>query len=520
MSRAAAVARRATVLLAESAAYPSGNISPSVYETGRVAALSPWVAGQDGRLRFLLTTQGPDGVWGEFDAYTLIPTLSAVEALLTCLRRHDVTEQMRGRLVEAAHHGLQALFKLLDPACDVAIADTIAAELIIPALLHDIHEHLDRLAREPLTGLHGWTNVRFDMPTFADPGLLRHIRTTIAPLPAKLCHTLEIAGTKARGSDAVQPVNGNIGCSPAATAAWLGDIAPAHTRNPSVIYLNDLAARYGGPVPGVSPISTFEYAWSVNALLSAGVEVDVPTGVTASLQASLTEEGAAVAPGLLCDADSTAVVLSSLAQLGVSPRLDYLYAFDRGSHFVCWEGERNPSVSANAHVLETLADHETRYPERKSPNQNAVTRISEWLQAHQHEDGYWLDKWHASPYYATHCCVRALSRSGAALTLDRARHWVLATQRPDGAWGNWCGTREETAYAIQILLGDGRAPSRQALAAAARGRAFLRASEGSGDPPLWHDKDLYAPINVIQAEVLAASHLADICLSTADFHDS
>ena len=106
------------------------------------------------------------------------------------------------------------------------------------------------------------------------------------------------------------------------------------------------------------------------------------------------------------------------------------------------------------------------------------------------------------------------------MTVDRARHWVLATQRPDGAWGNWCGTREETAYAIQILLGDGRAPSRQALAAAARGRAFLQASEDSGDPPLWHDKDLYAPINVIQAEVLAASHLADICLPTADCHDS
>ena len=40
--------------------------------------------------------------------------------------------------------------------------------------------------------------------------------------------------------------------------------------------------------------------------------------------------------------------------------------------------------------------------------------------------------------------------------LTRAAEWVLATQRPDGAWGRWEGTAEETAYAVQILVAVGR----------------------------------------------------------------
>jgi hypothetical protein len=495
---AATVAHRAMELLVESAACPSGNLSPSIYETGRIAVLAPWVAGQDGRLRFLLAAQGADGTWGEFDSYTLIPTLSATEALLVCLLRRAGSEPLRGRLAAAAVRGLRALTKILDPTGNAAVADTIAAELIVPALLHDIHEHLARLSDEPVAGLDGWANVRFASPAIADPDLLRRIRTQPSELPAKLSHTLEIVGSRAPECRAIRPVNGNVGCSPAATAAWLGPTAPAASRDPSATYLNDLATRHGGPVPGVSPITTFEYAWSVNTLLSVGMDIEVPDAITTYLAAALTHDGAGVAPGLLCDADTTAVVLATRTLLGGEPRLDCLRPFDRGTYFVCWDGERNPSISANAHVLECLADEKT------------VMRHSEWLRAHQHADGHWLDKWHASPYYATHCCVRALGRVGIVEPVDRARRWVLDTQRADGSWGLWCGTREETAYAVQILLRGRRGVSGEVREAADRGRAFLLSCDDSDDLPLWHDKDLYAPINVIRAEVLAALYLADL----------
>jgi uncharacterized protein YfaS (alpha-2-macroglobulin family) len=85
---------------------------------------------------------------------------------------------------------------------------------------------------------------------------------------------------------------------------------------------------------------------------------------------------------------------------------------------------------------------------------------------------------------------------------------VLETQREDGSWGRWGGTTEETAYAMQILL---LTPARHEARgrAVARGYDYLRRShENLDNPPMWHDKDLYQPIAIVRAAVLAALHLA------------
>jgi squalene cyclase len=37
----------------------------------------------------------------------------------------------------------------------------------------------------------------------------------------------------------------------------------------------------------------------------------------------------------------------------------------------------------------------------------AADKVSAWLCDQQLEDGTWLDKWHASPYYATAASPRA-----------------------------------------------------------------------------------------------------------------
>jgi halimadienyl-diphosphate synthase len=87
---------------------------------------------------------------------------------------------------------------------------------------------------------------------------------------------------------------------------------------------------------------------------------------------------------------------------------------------------------------------------------------------------------------------------------------VLETQHRDGSWGRWAGTYEETAYAVQLLLRT-RFPHAEAVIehAAARGCAvLLNTSRRREHPPLWHDKDLYAPIRIVRAEGLAALHLA------------
>ncbi|MGW5670015.1 hypothetical protein [Micromonospora sp. NPDC003776] len=139
--------------------------------------------------------------------------------------------------------------------------------------------------------------------------------------------------------------------------------------------------------------------------------------------------------------------------------------------------------------------------------------LADWLREQQHADGRWSDRWHASPYYATSCAVLALDRYApvalAAAPVDRAVDWVVETQRPDGSWGRWAGTREETAYALHVLLGIGR-PARPGMAAAARrGAAYLAETADQRDvPPLWHDKDLYAPVRIVRSAIAAARYLA------------
>lgn len=55
---------------------PWGQVSPSVYETGRLVSLAPWLTGHRERLDYLISTQRPDGSWGAPDGYGVVPTLS------------------------------------------------------------------------------------------------------------------------------------------------------------------------------------------------------------------------------------------------------------------------------------------------------------------------------------------------------------------------------------------------------------------------------------------------------------
>src|SRR5262249_50820089 len=184
--------------------------------------------------------------------------------------------------------------------------------------------------------------------------------------------------------------------------------------------------------------------------------------------------------------------------------VDSLWAYESSEYFVCFPGERTPSTSTNAHILSAL----TASRPSGARAQRAIGKIASWLREQQEPDGSWSDKWHASPYYATVCCVAALAPLGDTAT-QRAVRWVLDTQRADGSWGRWAGTPEETAYAIQILLSASMDRDDPATTqAVARGCAFLSLATDDDHPPLWHDKDLYAPITVIKAERLAALRMA------------
>jgi halimadienyl-diphosphate synthase len=486
------VGAAARQLVADLALDPWGSVSPSAYETGRLVVIAPWLDGHRQRIDYLLATQRADGGWGGPGAYAMVPTLSATEALLAAADGADA----------AADRGLRALGGWLrEPG--PAIPDMPAIELIVPALTASINERLDQLGRP-----------RLPVPQAIGGATLERIRAFLAAggaPPEKLLHAWEVVGSlPAHALDA--GASGPVGGSPAATAAWLRDRGGSE---PAWRYLAQAARHQEGPVPCAAPITVFEHAWVLNWLAEAGIPVEVPERLLRDLDAAVGPHGAAAGPGLPLDADTTAVALSALTQFGMPREPDSLWAYELPSHFCTWQGEDGQSVSVNAHVLEAFGHYLGTGPGRAEPYEAAMRRLSAWLVARQDPDGSWSDRWHASPFYATACCALALARFGhgaaAADAVGRAVDWVLSTQRPDGSWGLWQATGEETAYAMRILLtGTGGRAER----AIAKGYIHLsRAVQadpviGTGDPPMWHDKDLYSPVAIIRAAVLAALHQA------------
>ncbi|MGN9842319.1 prenyltransferase/squalene oxidase repeat-containing protein [Nonomuraea sp. H19] len=490
-------AREADALVATLMATPWGQVSASIYETGRLVTLAPWLTGHRERIDFLLATQSPDGSWGAPGNYGLVPTLSATEALLTA------------GAVDAARRGLAALRERLPRAAN--LPDMPAVDLIVPSLIALINAHG---VGEPLPLPPGLDYSRVER--------VRHAVASGAELPEKLLHALEVTGLAAGGASSVQPTAiGTIGASPAATAAWLGSGVPLDADS-ARSHLEAVVTRYGGPVPVGLPITVFERGWVLSWLARAGIRVAVPPEMVADLRAAIGPAGTPAGPGLPADADTTSVALHALALHGVARDPKSLLAFDTGKHFCTWRGEDGFSISVNAHVLDAFGAYAASRPDRAGTYAQVRKRLASLLAERQRPDGSWDDRWHASPYYATLSCVLALGEYGGpgrAPTVDRAREWLLATQRADGSWGRWEGTPEETAYAVQALLLPeavrGHGVEERFRQAAARSHEYLgRASEMSDYPPMWHDKDLYTPIAVVGAAILAARHVIACAIRT------
>jgi halimadienyl-diphosphate synthase len=505
----------AALLVAEMSADPHGEFSLSVYETGRLVRHAPSLPGHAQRVRFLLDEQQSVGGWGGLQEYGIVPTLSAIEALLAIIRGQSGSTIPRDKLANSVNRGLTALFELLNTSGKAPLPDTVGVEIVVPGLIAEINAHLNQ---ELPPGLGRWEGRRLVHHAGANDGLLSGLRGALVQghaLPMKLAHILEVFGDTARGAWFVEPVESVVGCSPAATAVWLGDGEVRAGRHSSVRYLEEVQARGGGPVPTAAPLPVFERAWVLLTLASVGLVPPASRDLARGLHTAFGELGVAGGAGLPPDADDTATALTALARLGSPRSPDCLLAYqEQDGHFACFFDERTPSTSTNAHVLQAFGACLTPDLPGRSRYEHAMARLTDWLCDRQESDGSWWDKWHASPYYATACAALALSAHGgdrAVGALRRAVGWVLDTQRPDGSWGWWAGTVEETAYAVQILSRvrvrtDGHAAER----AVAKGYPRLLAGDdGERHTPLWHDKDLYTPLRIVRAERLAALCLAE-----------
>ncbi|MEV4970702.1 prenyltransferase/squalene oxidase repeat-containing protein [Streptomyces scopuliridis] len=489
-----------------------GSVRPSFYETARVISAAPWLTGESRRIAYLLQEQAPDGSWGEGpEPYRLLPTLSGVEAALAVLRRGATSAEIARRLATAVDRGLAAL-RALPPAGPWP--DTAAAEILVPSLVAKIHEQIALIARDEIPDLGGWRpGTGPALPRGYDqavPAYVAQRYTAAGSLPVKLHHTFEgVAGYLPRAL--IPDGQGLLGSSPAATAARAAAASPASAAG-AVAALEPVAQRYGGLFPEAAPILVFERLWVAAALARA----HLPAATLPTLRKWASDiydpRGVRGAPGLMTDADDTAMAVLVGSRVGLPYTPEPLDRFHNGSHYDCYIGEDTGSVTANAHALQALGSHLHRHPEAQHTYGPRTEKLRDWLIGQQRPEGPWPDKWHASPYYATQRCVAALTQYGgdhASSAVETAAAWTLDTQRDDGSWGVWGGTVEETAYAAQILLSTA-ATTRQPRHDRALDRAetYLNTAAGTGHhPALWHDKTLYAPQAMIDAEVLAVREM-------------
>ena len=478
-------------------------ISRSAYDTSWIARLGnlDWNLSSQA-LNWLAENQLPDGSWGANQPLyyhdRIICTLAAMAALTLQGRRAQDRRQIeRGqRALEMLSHGATRGL-MADPA-----GATIAFEFIMPTLLADVETHgllshqddsvLGRLTRQRTAKL-----ARLPQRTVNRYVTMAFCAEMVGP------HELLLLDI-----DNLQETNGSVACSSAATAFFAIHVRP----DPAALaFLNQVAVNGAGV--NVYPIANFEYAWVLwNVALTECVDQKILALCQPSISAlkdawSPSEGIGAVAGFSVPDGDTTAMTYDALKRFDCEVDMGGLLHYEEETHFRCYGIEANPSISANVHVLGAL--RQAQY----NAEHDSVQKVLRFLKQAQAGHPYWLDKWHASPYYTTsHAIVAATGYVDELVT--GAVEWILNTQNEDGSWGFYDNTpsAEETAYCLQALIiwkqygsHDVEIPTD----ALQRGAAWLKEHMDDPYPWLWIGKSLYCPELVVESAILSALMLVE-----------
>jgi halimadienyl-diphosphate synthase len=472
-----------------------GHMGPSPYDIAWMARLP--ADGDDGPrwpelIDWLIEHQWLDGSWGGPVRYyhdRILCTLAAIIALKERGKGKETAEPIE-RGERYIWHNLHRLRH--DPF------ELVGFELILPTLLIDA---LD-LGLDVPKHTCGYGRIRQEKLGLIPPSMLYSPRVTTV-------HSLEFLGKEGDPEKMQEAlaINGSLGNSPATTSYYL--LRGGNTDRP-LTYLQNMLTR-NQHVIYLYPCHTFELAWVMHSLSFCNEPLTelVDTPVWETLKNNLNEQGIGLDPSFgIEDGDITSVTLRllKLANYPVNPAILAQFEDKKNHIFRTYEYERNASIGTNIHALEALGLF-PRYPNRE----DSRDRVLAYLLAHRTFDTYWVDKWHASPYYATaHVLVGLVKTAPSVLNeCRRTVSWLVHTQREDGSWGFFDqGTAEETAYALIALLHTSRRfPIDKSVLK--RGAAFLyRETMHKQDnyryPPLWLGKPLYVPYDVVRATVLAA----------------
>ena len=472
----------------------SGRLSPSPYDIAWLARLKTSPKGEarwPDLMEWLLNNQYEDGHWGSDVAYyhhQIINTLSAVIAL----QKNGRDYRSQSAIKRAENYLWNHLhFLRRDPF------ELVGFELLFPTLLKDAQ----LLGLDVPSHAFGYNEIQSEKLRLIPPDLLYspHVATVFS---------LEFLGASGNAKQLREAVssNGSLGNSPATTAYYLS-ICPDDER--ALAYLNSVRQRYS-QAANFYPFRTFELTWVLYYLAHCGSPITkfVESSIWLELQSNITASGISFDPTFcIPDGDTTSVGARLLLEAGYDFNPVILSKFQDPATllFRTWNYERNTSMGTNMHAFEAL-NLMPNYP-NYSESREAILAA---LLANRVYDLYWVDKWHASPYYATAHALMILLKENRYLTQPclYTVNWLLHMQRADGSWGFFEeGTAEETAYALLSLLHWHRShklPDPDCLHRAAHYLERMYSEPDTFYPGLYIAKVLFAPYAVVRAAMLSA----------------
>ncbi len=447
---------------------------------------------------WLCRNQLPDGSWGAGQSYCyhdrVISTLSAMIALTYHGKRYSDKEMI--------DKGLRALERITDTAtkslASTQYGATVGFEVIVPTLVAEAESlGIIKQQKERILGRIGEHRAQ----------KLARIKGKMINRQITLAHSAEMAGADGQymlDVENLQEENGSIACSPSATSYFALQVKEGDQK--ALDYLYKIRGKDGG-VPNVAPFDIFEIVWTLwNLSMIPGylnLKNDAQNHIDFLSKTWDQQNGCAFSSEYTVnDSDESSMVFDTLARFGINKQIENVLGYEEKDWFRCFALEQDPSISANLHVLGALQQAGFK---RDHPS---VKKILLFLRKRSSVGGYWEDKWHISPYYTTAHAIIACAGYANEIVSD-AVHWLIDQQKPDGSWGLFGPTPEETAYAMQALwLWDQKVQciSRERLH---KGKIWLEDHREHGYNPLWIGKCLYSPKLVIDSAVITALSLVD-----------
>jgi halimadienyl-diphosphate synthase len=478
-----------TIQLAEPVKFQGGKMSSSAYDTAWTAR----VTNESGDplfpecIQWLLANQHPDGSWGSRIVNyhdRIINTWSARMAHKERGQRYESQIQRGETYVwETIQNLEQEKVKL------------VGSELLFPSLM----EQAEALGLDLPYHINVYQKEYHKKLSKIDETLWYSPLTTLS-------HSLEFLGDAVdidHLSNTVLPY-GCVGNSPAATAFYL-----KYRRDPKVfMFLKKILEIMGdGSVMTVYPIEIFEYGWILYNLMLAGMYFEIYTEICDFLHTYFMPSGVGMSVGYpVPDFDDTMIWCKILYEMHYPVDFGILDAYDAGDYYLTYMSELDPSVGTNIQVLDFLRSC-PEFPEREL----VTEKLLHYLKAEMHPPGFWVDKWHISPYYATSHAVFALCEVDPCLA-EKAISWVLKSQNENGLWGENGGTLEETACAVQALMYYHQHVERIGMEIISEAVSTLNLASftlsPSDLPDLWMGKVLYTPVRITLSSIASAQFMA------------